>query len=178
MIPKKEILTWKRRYNRIVDRKDREVERVLGRKFRQKGEVTLRDLKQLTKWKFEGVGGRVGLMLSYVAKNKREDVLGITRRALRSQDDHERVETLMELHGVGPAMASVILTFYAPGEYGVMDIHVWRQLFPRTEITFTTKSYIKLLKKLRKYKQKYGLRARTVEQALYAKGYIEKHRCK
>ncbi len=84
-----------------------------------------------------------------------------------------RIDVLDSLHGIGPALASVVLTFYDPKNYGVFDIHVWREFYgkePR-DLFATGKYYVKLLNELRIIGGKYGLNARTVEKAYFTKNY-------
>ena len=75
---------------------------------------------------------------------------------------------------VGPAVASTILTFYNPKEYGVFDIHIWRELFGKEpKNLFTTENYLKLLAELRGLANKYGLDTRIVEKAFFKKNIDE-----
>lgn len=85
------------------------------------------------------------------------------------------VEALGLLNGVGPAMASVILTFYAPRTFRVYDQHMWNTL--RTEnkvsgdIEGSTEQYIDALEVLRRIAAQYSLSVREVEIAYFSKDY-------
>ena len=48
---------------------------------------------------------------------------------LKQTDDRTSLKALCSIKGVGPAVSSVILTFYNPNKYGVFDIHAWRELY-------------------------------------------------
>jgi hypothetical protein len=67
----------------------------------------------------------------------------------------------------------VVLTFYDPKNYGVFDIHVWREFFGKEPkgLFSTSNYYIKLLAELRTIAKKYDLNARTVEKAYFTKNY-------
>ena len=61
--------------------------------------------------------------------------------AFQSASDSFMVDNLTRLFGVGPALASTLLTFYDPEQYGVFDIHVWREIFGKEPSNlFTTKN--------------------------------------
>jgi hypothetical protein len=66
-------------------------------------------------------------------------------------------------------MASVILTFYDPADYAVLDIHAWRELFGKEpQGLFQGPKYLlKFLQKVRLIARMHGLDARTVEKALF-----------
>jgi hypothetical protein len=66
---------------------------------------------------------------------------------------------------IGPAVASTILTFSDPKNYGVFDFHVWQEVFNEKLKGYTVKNYIKLLYKLREIANKYDVEVRTVEKA-------------
>jgi len=70
-------------------------------------------------------------------------------------------------------MASVILTFYDPKEYAVLDIHVWRELFGKEpqNLFQGPKCLLKFLRKVRVIAEMHGLDARTVEKALFQRNY-------
>jgi len=77
---------------------------------------------------------------------------------------------LDEIPSVGPAVASVILTFYDPQNYGILDIHVWEELFDGKSKNFCTiPNYLYLLEKLREIAKTHNLPVRTVEKALFKK---------
>jgi len=111
-----------------------------------------------------------------VARNEDEEIRRISNLvfASRSSSDSYKVNNLCTLHGVGPALASTILTFYNPKEYGVFDIHVWRELFGREpSFLFTAKNYLKLLTELRKIARRFDLDVRIVEKAFFKKNIDE-----
>jgi hypothetical protein len=66
-------------------------------------------------------------------------------------------------------MASVILTFYDPKEYAVLDIHAWRELFGKEPQSLFQgpKCLLEFLRKVRLIARMHALDARTVEKALF-----------
>jgi len=170
---KEEILNWSKKYD--VDHPWwTKTEKELGDKLRKTKELTKDDLVQVVEWKFKELLGRKKRILGLVAKNNDTEIRRISSHifGLSSKDDSYKVNSLCILHGVGPAVASTILTFYNPKEYGVFDIHIWRELFGG-EPEFTTENYLKLLSKLRSIANKHSLDVRTVEKAFFKKNIDE-----
>jgi len=166
---KAEILEWSNRYNQ-----DHpwwiEKENELGDKLREKGELTRGDLVEIVEWKFKTLPGRKKRILGLIQQNGDAEIRSISREALRltSRRDFERITYLCRIHGVGPALASTIMTFYDPKNYGVFDIHVWRELFGKeTTSLFTPRNYERLLSKLRGIAKRCSLHVRVVEKALF-----------
>jgi hypothetical protein len=76
----------------------------------------------------------------------------------------------MMLEGVSPVLASVILAFFDPKQYGVFDVYAWRALLGNEASNlFSAMNYLKLLLALRKTAAKHNLDVRTVEKALVKK---------
>jgi len=73
-----------------------------------------------------------------VAKNDDTRIRKISNTVFNLSSGHDsyKVDSFCSLHGVGPALASTILTFYNPRDFGVFDIHVWRELWQTTRISF------------------------------------------
>ncbi len=173
---KEEILYWNGKYD--VDHPwwtQREKE--LGDKFRRTRELTKDDLVQVVEWKFKDLKGRKDRILGFIVKNDDMRIRRISRDVFNSTlDDSYKIDSLQTLHGVGPALASTILTFYNPKEYGVFDIHVWREMFGKEpKNLFTTENYLKLLTELRRIASNHGLDARIVEKAYFKKNIDEEN---
>jgi hypothetical protein len=113
MLNKEEILNWNRKYD-----KDHpwyvEKEKELGDKFRKTKTVTKSDLLQVVDWKFKGVPPRHKRVTELAKKNTNEIVQQTCSQVFTMSDDSDRIKSLDSLHGVGPALASTILTFYDP----------------------------------------------------------------
>ena len=172
---REEILNWNKKYN--VDypwwtQKEKE----LGDKLRRSKELTKDDLVEVVEWKFKDLPGRKTRILRLIAKNDNTEMRRTSSHIfdLSSKDDSYKVNGLCILRGVGPAVASTILTFYNPKEYGVFDIHIWRELFGKEpEDLFTTENYLKLLAELRRIANEYDLDVRIVEKAFFKKNIDE-----
>lgn len=172
---KEEILNWSRKYD-IEYPWWTKKEKELSDKFRRTRELTKDDLIQVVEWKFKDLKGRRERILGFIAKNDDKLVRKISSDVFNSniKDDSYKIDSLQMLHGVGSALASTILTFYNPKEYGVFDIHIWREMFGKEpENLFTTENYLKLLAELRKIANSHGLNVRTVEKALFKKNLDE-----
>jgi hypothetical protein len=172
---KEEILDWSKKYDEDHPwwtQKEKE----LGDELRRSKELTKDDLVQVVEWKFKELQGRKKRILGLIAKNDDTEIRRISRHVLglSSKIDSYMVNSFCTLHGVGPAVASTILTFYNPKQYGVFDIHIWRELFGKEpENLFTTKNYLKLLAKLRRIANEYSLDVRIVEKAFFKKNLDE-----
>lgn len=109
----KEILEWASQHdNKEVFwiRKEKQV----GDKLRTSKELTKSDLVEIIKWKFEGLAGRKKRELNLVAGINEQVLKRISNVvfSLTINEDKERMELLCSLnHGIGPAVASTILTF-------------------------------------------------------------------
>lgn len=170
----KEILEWANKHD-IKEAYWIQKEKEIGNRLRASKELTKSDLIEIIRWKFEGLEGRKKRELNLVA-GINEHVLRKVSNVVFNMDtsqDRERMGLLCNLkHGIGPAVASTILTFFDPKNYGVTDIHVRREVFGE-ETKNTVENYIKLLSKLREVANKCHLKVRTVEKAFYAKNYAK-----
>ena len=176
MLNKAEILEWNFKYDHDHQwwvQKEKE----LGNKFRATGNLTKSDLIELVDWKFKDLVGRKTRISKLVNRNNDKVVRQTCSHvfSLTTRNDVLRINRLDSLEGIGPALASVILTFYDPKNYGVHDIHVWREFFgPEPPTIFIGSGcYLKLLGELRKEANKYSLEARVVEKAYFKKNLNE-----
>jgi hypothetical protein len=175
MMDKAEILRRSRKYD-----KDQgwwaQKERELGAKFRKNKVLTREDLVQVVEWKFKDQENKKGQVLEAVANNDDVVLARISSQVFNilGDEDAYRMNSLTMLNGVSPVLASVILTFLDPKNYGVFDVHVWRALLGNEPPNmFTTQNYLRLLTALRKTAAKNNLDARTVEKAFFNKGVDE-----
>jgi len=111
-------------------------------------------------------------ILGYVRQNEDDVIRDISRSVLRlsSKYDYEKIERLCRIKGVGSSTASVIFTFHDPKNYGIFDVHVWRELFGKdSRPVYTTKACLIFLSELRELANKHDLGVRVVEKALFKK---------
>jgi len=176
-LDKQELLHW-------VEMHDREYsfgiqkEKEIGDRLRLTKELIKSDLNEIIEWKFEGrrLEGRKRLELNRVA-NIDEQILKKVSNFVFNLDTNQdiyRIKLLCVFNGVGPAVASTILTFFDPKNYGVFDLHVWQEIFHEKLSQYSFLNYLKLLSKLRKIAEDYGLQVRTVEKAYFKKNYDRK----
>jgi hypothetical protein len=172
---KPEYVTWSRKYDKSYGRQAQR-ERELGAKFRKQKGLTLADLAQVIEWKFKEDPEKEAHLKELVARNTEEKVNRVSSQAfnLPQGDDNYKICCLTTLEGVSPVIASVILSFFDPHQYGIFDTRVWKGLLgnPPTGL-FTPQNYIKMLAALRKTAAKHNLDARTIDKALYKKSVDE-----
>jgi hypothetical protein len=80
---------------------------------------TKHDLEEIVRWR------RIQSLMSKMDENIE---LRLTQ-ALRLQDEESRIEDLCRIPGVGPVLASVLLTLTFPERYAPLDNHAWNALF-------------------------------------------------
>jgi len=83
--------------------------------------------------------------------------------------DMKRIIFLCGFKGIKTAVASVILTFYDPENYCVVDFHLYQELFGIRPQPLSPEKYVRVLRRLREEAQKYSLRTRDVEKAYFMK---------
>ena len=176
---REELLYWSNKHDDQFD-DGIQKERKIGAELRKTKEVTKTHLVDIIKWKFEGDARRIkreSNLVSDIDEQVLRKVSNIVFDLDVSQDMY-RIKLLCALgHGIGPAVASTILTFYDPVNYGVFDFHVWKEVFrEELEGNYTVSNYIKLLSKLREVADRYGLHVRTVEKAYFKKNYEKSQR--
>jgi hypothetical protein len=86
----------------------------LGRRARERGYLTGKDLRALARWKTPRTAAQV-------ARNEEGFVRDVTRVAFATECERPRIEVLMLLRGVGWPTASVILHFVYPDRYPIPD---------------------------------------------------------
>jgi len=177
-LDKSDVLSWSRKYN-----EDHpwwvEQEQNFNHLFREQGEFGLSTLKDIVRWKFKEVPGRRELILGMVVENDDSFIREITSSVFSSlETDLYKIKELRRLYGVGLSLASVILTFFNSHEYGILDIHVWRELYGKEPKSLfqSNRNYLLLLSTLRKAAKEYKLPVRTLEKALFKKNLDESFR--
>lgn len=171
---KQEILYWSGRHDNQFPHGIKK-EREIGGRLREKEELTKIDLFDIIEWKFEGLEGRKKRELDLMTDIDEQILKKVSNVVfnLNTSQDTYRIRLLCALrHGIGVAVASTILTFFDPKNYGVFDFHVWQEIFgEKLEGKYTVSNYVDLLSKLREIADKYDFDVRTVEKAFYKKNY-------
>lgn len=171
-LSKEQILELCKKYD-SENQLDSSLEKQLGSKFGTSKEISKEELKEVIKWKFNDNKARLKRELNLVQENDDTTIRELSKCAFNTENDLIRITHLTNIRGVGPAVASAILTFYDPKKYGVFDIHVIDELFGTDSKTRPDMSdselYIELLEKLRGEARKYNLDVRNIEKAYYQK---------
>ena len=170
LLEKSEILIWRNKYDREEDLQAKGVEETLGAKMRKAGYLTKADLETIVKWKFQGrLVGRQKRTLNFLGTVNENIVKETTSLAFQTKDDETRLGLLSQIKGVGNALGSVILAFYDPQNYGVLDIHAWRELFGKepNDIFSNPRQGVRFFERLRQISQESGFSCRDVEKAIF-----------
>jgi len=92
------------------------------KKTKQRGWITKSDLIAVCRWKSPRA-------IHHIQSNRPQIVKTISRKAIQSRNEEEKMRLLVLLKGVSIPMASSILMFLNPRKYGVIDIRVWQVLY-------------------------------------------------
>lgn len=165
-----EIVSWGDKYDREEDKYVTGTEEELRAKFRQNRRATKEDLEKIIKWKFQGrLTGRQKMNLTRINRVEDSVIKKITGLAFEMPTDKLKLKLLMSIDGVGASVGSVILTFYDPDNYGVLDFHAWHGLYNNDKKIFTEQECLKYFKDLRNLAREVNLPCRDVEKALFKK---------
>jgi hypothetical protein len=107
-------------------------------------------------------------------RNDDAHVAACSRSALATNDERQRMEALLALHGVGIAVASALLTMLDPTRYGVIDVRAWQVLYRYGMVHtnpagrgFSIEEWLVYLAVVRDLAAQFGVTARVVEHSLY-----------
>jgi hypothetical protein len=166
---------WSRKYDKAQGWQAQR-ERELGAKFRKNKQLSCADLAAVVEWWFKEDFEKKTRALELVARNDEARVQRITSQVLSlpQADDTYRLNCLATLEGISPVLASVILTFFDPKNYGIFDQKVWKGLLgnPPSGL-YTPQNYVRLITAMRKTAAKHNLDARVIDKALYKKSIDE-----
>lgn len=175
-LSKDELLHWLDKYNKEEDLYNTGLEEELRIKFQKNRFITKNDLKRIVEWKFQGrLKGRQKRILNLLSSVEDDFIQNVSKLAFQTEDDRTRLSLLSSIRGVGNALSSVILTFFNPNKYGVLDIHDWRELYDKKQgeeppdLFLNHKRAIDFFQKLREISFETGLCCRDVEKALFKK---------
>ena len=166
---REDILKWCQRYHENEDSFNRGLEEQLRGKFQEQKCGTYDDLQAILRWKFAEMPGRLKRELNLLSTVSPDLAQDATHQAFALTDDSDRLRQLRRIRGVGIAVASVILSFYDPQNYGIIDIHSWRELFGKEQKPFNESDFLRFTEAVRRLARDHGLPARDVEKALFHK---------
>lgn len=167
-----EVLGWVKKYDEQEDFYNKGDEEELRKKFQKEKVMTKNDLIKIHKWKFQGILlGRQKRMLNILKDVNTETIERLSREAFNSSNDKDRLILLSKIPSVKNSLSSVILTFYDPENYGILDIHSWRELFGKEpkDIFSNKQRVLDFFNELRKISNRVGLSCRQTEKALFKK---------
>ena len=174
-VDKADFLMWSHKYDKAFGWQAQR-ERELGAKLRKNKALTCKDLASVVEWKFKDDEERKTRSLALVARNDEANVNRITSQALSIPgcEDSYRMSCLTMLEGVSPVLASIILTFFDPKQYCILDAYTWKALLGNAPPNMqTTQNYLVLLAVIRKTAAKQNLDVRVIDKAFYKKGIDE-----
>jgi hypothetical protein len=138
-------------------------------RFRKNGFLTPIDLYLILIWKLESFDNALESARAAITKNSEKEIRNITATAIKHLNDknvEEAIRELSKLNCVKERVASAILTFYDPVNYGVMDVHAFKTLgLPEDYSPSRYASYLKELENLRKALGNFS--CHQIEAALY-----------
>ncbi len=142
----------------------------LGESIRARGYISRDELLKILEWKAER------------AKTKLEDnseiIESVSQLAFRTSDVFYKISLLSVIRGVGVPVASAVLRFVYPEEFGIIDINAWTALAEMRRVKekkfFASQvravDYVKYLEILRELAQEQGMSVSEVDMALYEYG--------
>lgn len=154
------VSTWSARYpvSELEERLLTEVSAAIG----ARGFLTRSDLADVGRWKSNRSAG-------HLERNSDADIEDLTRLALASPDRLKH-KVLCLLRGVGPPVASAILTVAYPDRFTVMDVRVLEVLHTFGELRSRTPRYYDYLLRCNEIAARAGCGLRTLDRALWQWG--------
>lgn len=153
---------------------DLQFEQKTGLLLREANEVTKEQLLDLIKWRYGDQKHYFKRIMKLLDSVQDHEIREVTRVANSLSLDLYKMTLLCALPGVGPALASILLTLFNPEKYGFFERGVWDQIFPEETVNTSISGYLRYLNSLRKISKEHGVPVRVVEQALLAKNIEEK----
>jgi hypothetical protein len=171
-LTKEELIFWKEKYDKENNSLNQTEEEQLRKSFQEKGFMSKEDFIRILKWKFQGrLVGRQKRMLNLIKDYDSRQIEQLSKKAFNSNQDEIRIDLLSQIPSIKNSLSSVILTFYNPQGYGILDIHSWRELFGKEpkDIFSNKKKVIIFFNKLREIAKETNLSCREIEKALFKK---------
>ena len=165
--------TYRAVYDRLRGTREMEVANhlfAIGREIEQGAMLwTKSDLKEIVRYK------RMNRLIPRI--ENAPDIEESLEEAFRVQDERARINALCRIPGIGPVLASVILTFASPGTHAPLDCHAWNALgflgfhLSKKGVssgTFTTAELLEFLRIVRELAREMAMTPTEIHKALYA----------
>ena len=134
---------------------------------RTRGEFSRAEFLRMCRWKSPRA-------MPHYVRNSAARIRRVSRAALASRSERQRMELLTGLRGVSVPIASAILTLIDPARYGVLDIRAWQLLFAMGVVErkpggrgFAVSDWERYLTVLRLHARRLAISARVVEYTLF-----------
>ena len=127
---------------------------------KQKGYLTRAELSRLAQWKAPRSAG-------HVAKNQERYVREITGFALSARTEQARIEVLTNLCGVSWPTASVILHFFHPKPYPILDYRALWSVSLEVPTQYSFDFWWEYVVFCRDLAEQAGVDMRTLDKALW-----------
>ena len=142
-------------------------------RFTQTGTLSSYDFFAIIIWKSNRTKSKIARGLA----SKGKTVETLMREVSKAWAPGDKVDTLLQVPGIGLAMASALLTVCYPDQFTVMDYRAWDTLRsnqapglpPRQPVT--TAEYLQYCLASKELAQRMGLSLRDLDRALWAKDW-------
>lgn len=131
-----------------------------GRQAQARGYYTKTDFMIVCRWKSVRSSGRA-------AANSPDMIRRQTKIALSVTDEADRMDALIELHGVGVPVASTLLHFAFPRRYPILDWRALESLGQQRRPTYSTAFWLGYLDSCRRIARENHVYIRTLDKALW-----------
>jgi hypothetical protein len=132
----------------------------VARENKGRGYLTRPEFLALCKWKTQRTKSRV-------AKNSEEFIREATGIALSTRHEELRIYPLLSLHGVGWPTASVILHFWHPEPYPILDFRALWSLGINKPPVYALEFWLRYTQFCRALAQECGVTMRVLDRALW-----------
>ena len=132
-----------------------------GSAARQRGYFELSEFLEVCAWKTNRTTSRV-------ESNTSPAVQTITKRALATEDEADRMAALLELNGVGVPTASTILFSAFPDRYPILDVRALESLgYESSRTTYSVAFWLRYLGTCRALAEEHSVSIRRLDKALW-----------
>ncbi|KYH24712.1 hypothetical protein HAPAU_30880 [Halalkalicoccus paucihalophilus] len=156
---------WSEQYNANYDPALKEIEGTLTTALGEQHYMTQGQLEKVIQWKLNVQRGRRDRSIEWMSDVPAAFIQRISEAAFLVDDPKLQLNTLTSIPGIGPATATVVLTFHDPTTYVVGDRYMVTALFDEDR-ALCLSDYPRLFTELRE-RNPGGFDLRTIETASY-----------
>jgi thermostable 8-oxoguanine DNA glycosylase len=143
----------------------------VSERFKEEGTLEPFDFFAIVAWKSNRTKTKIRRGLEDAGKTIQELMLEVTQ----AKTPRDKVEVLLQVWGIGLAMASAILTVCDPDEFTVLDYRAWNVLEGTSlqglpeHYPATSDEYLDYCRVCRELAEQVGMSLRDLDRALWAK---------